>query len=257
MRLYSETVGMGARRTALLHGFLGSGQNLRSLARRLSDTNPDRSYELIDLTGHGRSPHLPKGATLGGVGRDVVETALAEGAYPPFDIIGHSLGGRVALAALLEAPEKVGAVTLVDITPSPIDTTDTGSRLVLDVLLESPRKVESRERMRTHLQGTRLPPSLVEWLLTNLRPCEGGYCWRVDPESLDEAFTRLNSVDLWAAVERRTHAITCIRGARSRYVPDVDAHRLEANGVRVHTIEGAGHYLHVDALEELVRLISG
>lgn len=257
MRLASSTMGTGERRAVLLHGFLGSGRNLRSLARRLSQADPSRSFELMDLTGHGTSPSLPPGATLASVAADVLETAQAVGATEPLELIGHSLGGRVALAVLLEAPERVKHVTLLDITPSPLDTHDTGSRGVLDVLLEAPRTSRTRDEMRAHLQSTRLDPALVDWVLTNLRPAAGGgFEWRIDPPSIDEAFERINDVDLWPAVERDGHRVTCVRGARSYYVPDEDARRLEANGARVFTLEDAGHYLHVDALDELVRLLT-
>lgn len=256
MELSSSTVGTGPSRTMVLHGFMGAGQNLRSLSRRLSQVDPERSFELVDLTGHGSSPPLPPNATLADIARDVIDTAAAVGAAEPFDIIGHSLGGRVGLAAALEAPRKVGAVTLLDISPSPTQGASTGSRGVLDVLLEAPDRAESRAEMRAHLKSTRLAPQLVEWMLTNLQPTDDGYRWRLDREALDEAFGRLNSVDLWEAIERRDRPFTCIRGARSRFVSDADAKRLEDNAVRVITIQGAGHYLHVNALDALVRLLS-
>lgn len=257
MKLSSNTVGTGSQRTMVLHGFMGSGQNLRSLARRLTQVDPSRSFELVDLTGHGASPPLPPNATLADIARDVIDTAVEVGATEPFDIIGHSLGGRVGLAAALEAPDRVGAVTLLDISPSPTKGTTTGSRGVLDVLLEAPATAESRAAMRAYLKSTRLAPALVEWMLTNLRPAEdGGYRWRLNREALDEAFDRLNSVDLWEVIERRDRPFTCIRGARSRFVSDKDAQRLKDNAVRVITIQGAGHYLHVNALDALVRLLS-
>lgn len=257
MKLSSNTVGTGPERTIVLHGFMGSGQNLRSLARRLSEADASRSFELVDLTGHGTSPPLPPKATISDIARDVIDTAEEVGASAPFNIIGHSLGGRVGLAAALESPRKVGGVTFLDISPSPTNSSNTGSRGVLDVLLEAPATAESRDEMRAHLKSTRLAPALVEWMLTNLQPTEGGgYKWRLDREALDEAFERLNSVDLWEAIERRDRPFTCIRGARSRFVSDKDAKRLEANGTRVITIQGAGHYLHVNALDALVRLLS-
>lgn len=256
MKLSSQTIGTGTQRTMVLHGFMGSGQNLRSLARRLNQADPSRSFELVDLTGHGSSPPLPPNATLADIAQDVADTAASVGADEPFPILGHSLGGRVGLAAALKAPDRVGAVTLLDISPSPTKGASTGSRGVLDVLLEAPDRAESRDEMRAHLKSTRLAPALVEWMLTNLQATDDGYRWRLDREALDEAFDRLNAVDLWEAIERRDRPFTCIRGARSPFVSDKDALRMKENGVRVITIQGSGHYLHVDALEALVRLLS-
>jgi len=257
MRLASSTVGTGNNRTLVLHGLMGSGRNLHSFARKLTEADPTRSFELVDLAGHGNSPPLPPGATLASLGRDVLDTAEAVDAAEPFDLIGHSLGGRVALAAAGEAPHRVRSVTLLDISPGPLDGDATGSRRVLDVLVGAPAHAASREEMRAHLQATGLSSGLVEWLLTNLRPDNGGYGWRIDARALDEPYDRLNRTDLWPVVEARAHPITCIRGGRVRYVTDEDVERLRANGARVFTLEGAGHYLHVDALDELVEIVAG
>lgn len=257
MRLASSTVGTGEKRTIVLHGVLGSGRNLHSFARRLTQADPTRSFELVDLTGHGQSPPLPAGATMASIARDVLDTAQAVGAAEPFDIIGHSLGGRIALAAAGEAPQRVRSVTMLDISPGPLDSQATGSRQVLDVLLKAPALTASREEMRAHLQATGLSPGLAEWLLTNVRPQDGGFGWRIDAGAIDEAFERLNQTDLWPVVEAGAHPITCIRGGRSRYVTDADVERLQASGARVFTLEGAGHYLHVDALDELVSIVAG
>ncbi|HSP78563.1 MAG TPA: alpha/beta hydrolase, partial [Myxococcaceae bacterium] len=122
MILESFQVGEGARPTVLLHGFLGTGRNLRSLAVAWSEAEPGRRFLLPDLTGHGTSPGLPPGATLETVAGDVVETARAAGLTGPLELVGHSLGGRVSLAASLRFPEQVASVTLLDISPSPIPT---------------------------------------------------------------------------------------------------------------------------------------
>src|SRR3954453_17015667 len=100
--LVSFTIGAGPRSTVLLHGFLGSGKNLRTLAQRWSAAVPARTLLLPDLRGHGESPPPAASADLDSLADDVL--AAAAGLPDPLSLVGHSLGGRVALAAARRAP---------------------------------------------------------------------------------------------------------------------------------------------------------
>jgi pimeloyl-ACP methyl ester carboxylesterase len=250
--LASFTLGEGASSTVLLHGFLGSGKNLRTLAQRWLERDPGRRFLLPDLRGHGDSPALPAGADSSALGADVLAAAAAAGFAPPLTLVGHSLGGRVALAAAALAPAQIAEVILLDIAPGPVDPAATETRRVLDVLLAAPAEAADRREVRAFLIGRGLSPALADWLLMNLRPVEGGFRWRIDRQALAALHDRFNREDLWPVVESRTVPVRCVRGARSSYVSEADARRLQAAGCTVDTLEGAGHYVHVDALEALV-----
>ncbi|MGZ3458713.1 MAG: alpha/beta fold hydrolase [Archangium sp.] len=259
MILESFQVGEGQRPTVLLHGFLGTGRNLRSLALAWSEADKSRRFLLPDLTGHGASPRLPPGATLSTVAGDVLETARAAGFHGPLDWVGHSLGGRVSLAASLRSPGDVARVTLLDITPSPIPSGLSEGSQVLEVLRAAPATAPDRRTMRAELTGRGLSGPLADWLLMNLQTTpEGGVRWRFDRESLAEFHGRVNGEDLWAALERPGAKVRCIRGGRARYVTDADKARMEALGCPVATLPEAGHFVHVDALDALLRwLLAG
>ncbi|HSE95744.1 MAG TPA: alpha/beta fold hydrolase, partial [Methylomirabilota bacterium] len=91
--------GDGPRPILLLHGFLGSARNLAAIGRMLAERDPRRTAWIFDLPGHGASPPLPPGANLATAATHVLTTARALGLPGPWPIIGHSLGGRVALGA--------------------------------------------------------------------------------------------------------------------------------------------------------------
>lgn len=246
-------VGEGDVPTVLLHGFLGTGRNLRSLATSWSAADPRRRFLLLDLTGHGASPALPTGADLFTLARDVVDTARAQGVTGAFDWVGHSLGGRVALAGSLHVPEAVKSVTLLDITPGPVPGDLSESGKVLGVLLQAPPRAESRKAMRAELTGRGLSEPLAGWLLMNLVTQPDGVRWRFDRQALAELHSRVNGVDLWEAVERQGHPpMRCIRGGRAKYVSDADAARMRAAGCPVDTLPEAGHFVHVDAAQALL-----
>lgn len=247
-------VGQGERPTVLLHGFLGQGRNLRSLAQAWSEADPSRRFLVLDHTGHGTSPALPPDADLDTLARDVLETVRAKGYGGPLDFVGHSLGGRVSLAASLLAPEAVASVALLDISPSPIPSRLSESGNVLDVLLLAPTSAEDRRAMRAELTGHGLSGPLADWLVMNLVPTpEGEVTWRFDRHALERLHRKTSGVDLWPAVERPGARVRCIRGGRSHYVTDADKARMEAAGCPVATLPEAGHFVHVDEPQALLR----
>jgi len=272
VRLHAFRVGKGERGAVLLHGFLGSGRNLRTLARRWSEADPSLCILVPDLTGHGESPPLPERPTLEGVAADVEETLEAAGLGGPVLWVGHSLGGRVALAAARRHAADMRGVDLLDIGPGKVPAAEADSGQVVDALCAAPERAGSRREMRDWL-CSRLPPALADWLAMNLVPSEGalrqaqgsalrlaqgsGFAWRVDREALRRAHPAMLSEDLWDVVLGRRVPIRCARGGESPYVPGADARRLEANGCPVTTFLGAGHFLHVDALEPLVAWLAG
>ena len=243
------------RAIVVLHGFLGSRRNVATLARRLGEHLPSLTVTALDLAGHGEGRPLPPGADLTALARAVLDDARAPGVPTPLAIVGHSLGGRVALRAGLLEPAAIAHVTLLDIGPSARKSDgETGD--VVAALLAAPDSAPSREVFRAHFRAAGLAPDIVEWLLLNLEPTSGGYRWRIDRAALGALRERTAAEDLWPAVEGpHDYSLHCVRGARSGYVSDEDARRLTAAGCPVDTIEGAGHFLHVERPAEVVERI--
>jgi esterase len=257
--LASTRLGDGARPTVLLHGFLGSGRNLRGFAQRWAERAPDRCFLLVDLTGHGASPPLPPGADVETLARDVGETVAAAQLGPTATVLGHSLGGRVALAWSRLAPAAVDELTLLDIAPGPIEAARSSSRRVLDVLRTMPGEAPNRRAFKALLVDGGLAPAVADWVIMNLDCDPAGCRWRIDREALAALNGRINGDDLWPALEARRaagRATRCLRGERSPYVRDEDLARFAAAGVPVDTIAGAGHDLHIEAPEAVLDIIA-
>ncbi len=253
--LHGFEVGDGPRGTVLLHGFLGSGKNLRTLATRWLALQPDRRFLLLDLTGHGESPVPGEADSLADVAQDVLSTAAARG-FGAVEIVGHSLGGRVALHAVAASPSVIRRVTLLDIPPGPIPEAMSDSGSVLQILLRAPSTAPDRAAMRKFFIDERLTPHLADWLLMNLTAAEGGggVTWRFDRQALARLHTRVNGEDLWPIAERFADRLMEICGARGGYVSEEDVPRFEKLGVPVHTVS-SGHFVHVEGLEELLPLL--
>jgi esterase len=255
MVLAHVRAGAGGRPLVLLHGLLGSARNLSTLGRLLVDRNPELDVVAFDLTGHGASAPLPPGADATTLAADVLNSARALGLRPPLSFVGHSLGGRVALRVALSEPASVGTVSLLDIPPGPLAAAGEVSG-VLQILEHMPDSFASRGHARARLIAAGLAPTLADWLLLNLGPGSGGFGWRVDRRALADLHARVAAEDLWPVVEgQRPWALSCVRGGASAFVTDGDVQRLQAAGCPVATIQGAGHFLHVerpDAVAEAV-----
>jgi pimeloyl-ACP methyl ester carboxylesterase len=254
--LSHQRFGAGPRPLVLLHGFLGSARNLATLARGLAERRPDLAVVALDLTGHGASPPLPAAADTAALAADVLASAHALGLGAPLAIVGHSLGGRVALRAAAVDPAAVSDVTLLDIAPGPVDAGEV-IEPVLDAVLRAPDTFASRGEARAALVTAGLAPELADWLLLNLEAAADRYRWRVDRRALAALHARSAREDLWPVVEGpRQWSLRCVRGAASPYVNERDAQRLQAAGCPVVTIDGAGHFLHAERPREVVDAVA-
>jgi esterase len=208
---------------------------------------------MLDLPGHGQSPPVVDDADLGALAAAVHATVASWHLPRPPKVVGHSLGGRVALAWLRDQPTALAEVALLDIAPGPLPTSD--SRRVLDILLRAPDQAPDRRTFRTFLVEAGMSLAKAEWLLMNV-VCDAHAChWRIDRAALSRLQDRVSSEDLWSVVERANVPLRCLRGRLSPYVTDVDVARLRELGCSVDTLEGAGHDVHVEALDEVVRLL--
>ncbi len=254
--LHHVELGGDERPTLLLHGFLGSGRNLRTLASGWARRDPTRRLVLLDLPGHGQSPPLPEDATLRDLAQEVLGTARALGLPTPWTLVGHSLGGRVALVAASLAPREVGSVTMLDVAPGPIPRSRQGSVPVLEALLRAPATAPDRRAMRAWLvEEGELPEPIADWLLLNLEQEAGRVRWRIERERLAELHPRVSSEDLWPIAESRPAPLIVVRGARSRYVSPEELTRLQGLGALTATVD-AGHDVHVEAPEEVLNVIA-
>ncbi len=237
----------------LLHGFLGSGRNLRSFGRSLAQSGRYQAVYLVDHLGHGRSLALPESPNIMHLAEAVWSMVADLKLGSDMHVIGHSLGGRVALAMRLCGPNTMFPLTLVDIAPGPMPHLRGDMQKVLAAFLTSPEFVQERGQMQEFLHAQGLATPLVQWLSLNLKRTDAGYGWAVDRKALACLHENSASIDLWEAVEgkERRGYTQCIRGGASDFVDNTSVERLTRLGAEVTTIAGAGHFVHIDALNAL------
>jgi pimeloyl-ACP methyl ester carboxylesterase len=251
-----------------LHGILGSGANWRGFAKRLLESLPDTEAWLVDLRLHGRSsagfapPH-----TVEACATDLVELVAARGGRVT-RVLGHSFGGKVALAYAKTNP-ALDRVFVVDSNPGPRPS-GRGSETtlkVIELLGAAPPSYASREAFATHFRQAGLEPGIVAWLGMNLvaAPNGEGFVFRIDLGAVHALLDDYLFRDLFPAVE---HAVegsptkfvfyagelsgTLDDDARTRLRDDA---RSMPNRVALEVIPGAGHWVHVDAPDALRKAI--
>lgn len=111
MILHAIQAGEGAP-VVLLHGLFGAGRNFRAIQRAIA---PNFRVIALDMRNHGESPHAPD-MRYPALAADVHETLLSLG-IDKAAVIGHSMGGKAAMALALLQPDQVGRLLVADIAP--------------------------------------------------------------------------------------------------------------------------------------------
>jgi pimeloyl-ACP methyl ester carboxylesterase len=235
--LHSKRYGAGEP-LIILHGLFGCWNNWHPVARELS-----RSFCVYvpDLRNHGQSFHSERfdyDAMVQDL-REFMDGRLLDSTA----LLGHSMGGKVALRFAALYPERVNKLIVVDIThkacgPVYDEAVAALSRLDLKSIV---RLKDAEEKLRSAIPD----PAVRLFLLKNLdRLPQGAYCWKVNLEAI-----RRNLPLISGPVEIREFSKPClfIRGADSGYIPVEDWPEIRRFFPRAEwvTIPASGHWPHV------------
>lgn len=222
----------------LMHGLFGQARNFGAIQRALA---PRFRVVALDMRNHGDSPHgadmrYPTQAA------DVRETLLALG-IERAAVVGHSMGGKAAMALALQWPELVGRVLVSDIAPVIYQHGNTAFTKAMQAIELSPTL--TRREADAALAETVEDETLRPFLLQNLRfgPNPG---WRIGLAEIAAAIPDLEGwIDLPGTYEGPSLFVT---GAQSTYV--LPEHRPIIRGLfpaaRFVAVKNAGHWVHAD-----------
>jgi pimeloyl-ACP methyl ester carboxylesterase len=249
MQLYFRVQGEGFP-LIIAHGFLGSSENWRAASGRLAAHY--RVYSL-DLRNHGLSRHSYK-MNYQLMAQDAYQFLEEHGLASCF-ILGHSMGGKVAMHFALEFPDRVEKLVVVDIAPrayAPFHRSILQAMRTLQ--LESLSSFADADRA---LSETIPEPAVRQFLIKNLaRQPDGRLAWKINLDAIERNYDSLAG----AVVSGHPFAKPAcfIRGARSNYIQEHDLTSIRESFPRaeIHTIEQAGHWLHVEAPERFLTIVT-
>lgn len=220
----------------LLHGLFGDLDNLGSLARTLAS-----QFKVIqvDLPNHGASPHST--AMDWGTMCQQLRTLIDHQGWEKISLVGHSLGGKLAMQFALRYPQQVTHLVVVDIAP--ITYAPRHERVIsaLQAVAEHPKA--SRKEADGIMTPWLADAGMRQFLLKSFTPGQG---WRFNLPALVSNYPTLMA---WEELPGRFDGATLfIKGETSDYlVPEYQPQTLELfPGAKARIIPDAGHWLHAE-----------
>ena len=234
----------------MLHGLLGSLVNWHSIARKLSG-----EWRLVvpDLRNHGRSPHASE-MNYPAMAADVIrlmDTLNLERAV----LLGHSMGGKVAMQLALREAGRVSALVSADIAP-----VDYPPRFepVLEALLKLPLdQLESRSHADTLLAMYLEEKTLRDYLLQNLQRDGDRWRWRNNLPVLYDNMKEISGFPRSEPAVLYTGPSLFLYGAESNYVkPEYHPLILDYFPMaQIRGIENAGHWLYAEQPSQFLEIL--
>jgi len=253
-QLHVKTSGEGNSNVVLLHGLFGSGNNLGQIARGLKEEHRVHS---VDLPDHGRSDWLPHASIQGYA--HCVAAWMDDQQLTNSCVIGHSLGGKVAMQLAVNRPELIKRIVILDISPMAY-TVRRHDHIFAGLNAVKATGVKTRADARDILLAHIDEPSVADFLLTSAYAADSGLIdWRFNLVQLEADYRHmLSGIEVQEA-----RGLPCqipslvIRGADSAYVPKTTkqdfAHLFGA--LSVVTVKNAGHWLHQEQTETVLSII--
>ena len=239
--LHVTELGEAGSTVVFCHGLFGQGRNWTQIGKELSQ---DHRVRLVDMPNHGRSEWVD---TL-----DYLDLAdRVAGLFSdedPVTLVGHSMGGKIAMVLALRRPELVERLCVVDVSPVTYSNTQEFAGYIeamrgLD-LTALERRGDADEALRDAVPND----TVRAFLLQNLRREGDSWRWQVNLEVLGDELGELGSwpEEELSDVPPYEGRVLWVGGDRSDYVREEYAEAMDRwfpRNRRV-TIKGAGHWVH-------------
>ena len=247
--IFTSEIGDSGPRVVLLHGLFGQGRNWLTVAKALSR---DFRVLLVDLPDHGRSAwtdhfSYPEMA-------DALADLLAPG---PAHLVGHSMGGKVAMATALRHPDLVSRLVVVDVAPARAGGMTSFARYVAGMRALELDGLPDRAAADAGLREAVPDPVVRGFLLQNLRREQSGWRWQMNLRLLGDHLAEVADWPEDAAADPYLGPVLWLAGANSDYIRPEHAPAMRALFPRVQlvTVKQSGHWVHADQPEVFVQAI--
>ncbi len=221
----------------ILHGFFASSRNWRSVAEKLST---QFHVYVPDQRNHGGSFHNPA-MDYPTMAVDLLAFIEQQG-LTKVSLLGHSMGGKVAMWFALNHPDKVNKLIIADIAP--VSYTHCFNSTIGALQALPLAHISNRKQADEFLAAAIPELSYRQFLLQNLVLDNGAYCWRVDLDIFYHAASAIIGFPNTETIAPFIGKVLFIAGEQSNYVKDKDMIPLFPTAT-LSVIAGAGHWLHV------------
>ena len=248
MDLNYKTFGQGEP-VIILHGLFGSLDNWHSFAKDLAH---DYLVYIVDQRDHGKSPHTT--AFDYNILAEDLRQFMEDKWILKAHIMGHSMGGKVAMQFAALYPQMIDKLIILDIAPKKYHSRhDDIFEALLDLNLEP---LKSRKEAEDIISVKIKADTMRAFLLKNLkRNKDGSFKWKINLALLFENYDNISE-----GLEHKDPIYIpslFVNGSKSDYVNEEDKifiRKIFPNTTFV-TIQGAGHWLHADKPTELKNIL--
>jgi pimeloyl-ACP methyl ester carboxylesterase len=256
-RLHTTEIGDRGSRVVFLHGLFGQGRNWTQIGKALAD--PERAQRhrvlLVDLPHHGRSGWDDSFDYL----RVADQVAELLDPADPVALVGHSLGGKVAMVLTLRHPDLVERLCVVDVSPVAYDHLSLFEGYVAAMRGLDLRSLSQRADADAALADAVPDATVRAFLLQNLRRDGDGWRWQAN---LDVLGAELPVIGGWpedelAGTPPYGGPVLWVAGATSDYVAPAYAEAMDRwfPRNRLVTVKEAGHWVHSERPEVFVEVL--
>ncbi|MFN3882601.1 MAG: alpha/beta fold hydrolase [Nitrincola lacisaponensis] len=247
MKLHYQRTGQGTP-LIILHGLFGTLENWGAQIKALAEHH---DVIAVDLRNHGRSPHsMDMSYPL--MAEDVIEL-MDDLQLSQVNLMGHSMGGKVAMQMALSYPQRIARLLLVDIAP--VSYPPHHEAVFKGLFSIDLTSLTSRADADKQLQAWVEEAGVRAFLLKNLyRNEQGQFAWRMNLDCLRSEYDAIAAAPEGPAFKGPTRFI---KGGLSHYLkPEhTDAVRQRFPNADVKVIEDAGHWPHAEKPALFTRLV--
>ena len=253
--LYGRDMGgKGRAPLIVLHGLLGSVRNWQMAGPDLAHAGVAHVIAL-DLRNHGKSPHTDT-MSYDEMAADVIAW-LDTRKVMRVQLMGHSMGGKVAMAVACRHPHRIARLVVLDIAPREYDEAPALREEFAAMNELNVGALHRREEAETFFATRISDPAMRRFMATNLERDDGGiWQWRLNLPGITAALPGLakNPLRGGEMFEGDTLFISCGKSDRVRE-EDRGAILRHFPNARIETLVDSGHNPHVDAREDLVEAV--
>lgn len=228
----------------LVHGLFGSLDNLGVLAR---DLVTDHDILQVDMRNHGLSPRADE-MNYPAMAQDLLDTLDAHN-IEKATVIGHSMGGKAVMALTALAPERIDNLVAIDIAPVDYHVRR-HDEIFAAINAVTSAGVSSRQQAATVMREFLAEEGVIQFLLKSFVDGE----WRFNVPVLWDQYPHIVG---WETIPAWDHPALFVPGGNSPYVTEAyrDALLSQFPQARAHVIAGAGHWVHAEKPDAVLRAI--
>lgn len=235
----------------ILHGMFGTLDNWQTIAKKLAE---HFMVFIIDLRNHGRSPHSDE-FDYAIMANDIQEFMESNWIYEAY-VVGHSMGGKVAMQLASENPDLVTKLVLVDIAPKVyVGNHQTIFEALFSLNLD---QLESRKEADQLLQDKIESYGVRQFILKNLSINKEtqNYEWKMNLPVIHAAYQEVLGKGNWSTPFENSTLF--IKGAQSKYIlpEEMKEYKTYFPNATLATVEKAGHWVHAEQPKVFLEILT-